>query len=67
MIQVVDLSGKVVSGLYKREDGSIVVKNDLEYTKAISFKTKLDTMQSEITALNMLVNKLIQTMNKTNE
>lgn len=67
MIQVIDLSGNVVNGIFKKEDGSIVVKNDNEYLKAVSFKNKIDSMQDEITTLNKLVNKLIQTMDKTNE
>lgn len=61
MMQLIDKNGNFVNSHF-RDNGAIVVKNDAEYTKIVSFKNKIDSMQNEISALNILVNKLIQTM-----
>ena len=62
MIQVKDAFGNIVHGHFKNDDGSIVVKNNDAYTKAITFKNRMDNMETKIDELNKLVNKLIENM-----
>lgn len=62
MKEVIDSSGNKIPGLFKNSDGSITVKKPDEYLKAVTFKTRIDSMESRIDELNTLVNKLISNM-----
>jgi len=60
MKQIVNSRGELVHGLFKKEDGSIVVVDDQAWKKNLAAKNVIDSMRLEIDDLRKLVMSMIK-------
>jgi hypothetical protein len=70
MKQVVDASGNPIKGLFKKADGSVVVRNDAELKKNLTQHEAFDRLNNQITELNARVAEIenfLRTMRTNND
>jgi len=58
MKQVLDSFGKPIKGLYKNQDGSVVVKNDAELKKNLKQRETFDRLNNQISDLQSRVSEI---------
>lgn len=58
MFQVVDASGNPIKGLFKKVDGSVVVKNDMEFKKNLKQHEVFDRLNNQIENLTARVTEI---------
>lgn len=66
MLRVKDENGMVIDGIFKDQNGSIVVSNNKEYHKYIqekNIKESVESLSNEVKDLKDMVTKLIEVMN----
>ena len=62
MKQVIDKNGDVVYGLYRSENGSLIVKESVQLQKAkieLNMKQDIEKLKYEVNGLRNIVNELL--------
>jgi hypothetical protein len=58
MKQIVDSAGNPIKGLFKKPDGSVVVRNDAELKKNLIQHSTFDRLNNQITELTARVTEI---------
>jgi hypothetical protein len=64
MLQVVDSSGNPIKGLFKKADGSVIVKNDTELKKNLKQHETFDRLNNQIKDLTARVSEIENLLRK---